>query len=147
MFLRTAFYVPRLVSKIENRQECIVKKKICKIHEGNFRSESEKDNIPWPKNNASHVVKVFVELILWEFVTHIYSDILHWYKGFSDKVYLSKENSSVLLLIWTSYNQCLQIFVKLTDHNMFQTSDFISLAKPQEQEPKLKFIGTHYIWI
>ena len=30
---------------------------------------------------------------------------------------------------------------------MFQTSDFISLAKTQEQEHKLQFIGTHYIWI
>ena len=29
------------------------------------------------KNNASHVVKVFVEHILRELLTHVYSDILH----------------------------------------------------------------------
>ena len=48
-----------------------------------------------------------------------YSDILQWYKIFGNKVYVRKENSSVLLLIWNTYNQCLQVIVKLSDHNTF----------------------------
>ena len=71
-----------------------------------------------PKNNASHEINVFVEHILREFVTHVYSSILHLYKVFGDKVYLRKENSSVLLLIWKTYNQCLQMIVKVS--NMLQ---------------------------
>ena len=51
------------------------------------------------KTNVSHVVGVFLKRILWEFVTCAYSDILHWYKVFGDKVYLWKENSSFQLLI------------------------------------------------
>ena len=51
------------------------------------------------KTNVSHVVGVFLKRILWEFVTRAYSDILHWYKVFGDKVYLWKENSSFQLLI------------------------------------------------
>ena len=51
------------------------------------------------KKNAIHMVKVFVEHILWEFVTHVCSNILHWHKVFGDKG-KRKENSSVLLLIW-----------------------------------------------
>ena len=49
-----------------------------------------------PKKNTIHVVKVFEEHIQRKSVTHIYNNILHWYKVFDEKVYLRKENSSVL---------------------------------------------------
>ena len=49
-----------------------------------------------PKKNTIHVVKVFEEHIQRKSVTHIYNNILHWYKVFDEKVYLRKENPSVL---------------------------------------------------
>ena len=33
--------------------------------------------VKYPKNNVSHVIKVFLEYVLWEFVIHVYNDILH----------------------------------------------------------------------
>ena len=33
---------------------------------------------------------VFVEHVLCKFLTHVYSDILHWYKVFCDKIYVRK---------------------------------------------------------
>ena len=49
-----------------------------------------------PKKNAIHVVKVFADHIQIKSVTHIYNNILHWYNVFDEKVYLRKENPSVL---------------------------------------------------
>ena len=73
-----------------------------------------------PQSNASHVVKVLLEHILREFGIHVYSDILHWYKVFDEKVFLRKENSSVLLLTWKMYSQFFQMILKLSDHNMLE---------------------------
>ena len=83
--------LPDPVRKIENRYECTGKNKGCKIHEDNCRSKSEKDNIEMSKEQSSHVLKVFVEHILREFVSQVSSDILHWYNAFGDKVYLWKK--------------------------------------------------------
>ena len=47
-------------------------------------------------------------------------DILHWYKVFGEKVFLRKENSSVLLLTWKMYSQFFQMILKLSDHNMLE---------------------------
>ena len=54
------------------------------------------------------------------FMRIVSSDILHWYKIFGDKAYLRKENSSVLLLKWKTYNQCFKMIVKLSDQNFLQ---------------------------
>ena len=62
------------------------------------------------------MVKVFVDYILWEFVIHVYSDILYWYIVCGDKAYLRKK--TVLLWIWVNYNQFCQMIIKLSDYNM-----------------------------
>ena len=49
-----------------------------------------------PKKNNSLVVKVFADHILWEFVIHVYSDILYWYIVCGDKAYLRKKNCSFM---------------------------------------------------
>lgn len=47
-------------------------------HDDNCWSKSEKDNVPMSKEQCQSWGKVFVEHILWEFVTHVYSDIFYW---------------------------------------------------------------------
>ena len=42
------------------------------------------------------MVKVFADHILWEFVIHVYSDILYWYIVCGDKAYLRKKKCSFM---------------------------------------------------
>ena len=86
MFLKIALDVPELVPNTKNSYEFTSKRKNVKYMRIIVKVRVKKTISQCPKNNASHAVKVFLEHILWEFVTRVYSDIICWYKFFGDKV-------------------------------------------------------------
>ena len=64
MFLGTAFEVEEPLLKVEQQHKCPRKRRRCKIHMMNCKIRKKKIWYQNPQNNANHVEKVFVALIL-----------------------------------------------------------------------------------
>ena len=106
ILLKTALEVTEPVPNIKNRYQRTGKSNRCKTN---------------GDNNVSHVIKTFVEHILWKFITHVYSDILHWYSKVLVIKFIQEKKTLLFYMIWKTYKQCLQgleIIAKPGDHIM-----------------------------
>ena len=78
MSLGIAFKVSEPATNNGSRSNCTGKRKRCKRSNYPIVEVRVKNVIfQCPKNNASHVIKVFVRHILKELVAQVYSNVLH----------------------------------------------------------------------